>query len=295
MGLAVGVVILPDLDWPEAVVRWQSAEAIGFSSAWTYDHLSWRSLRDGPWLGAIPLLAAVASVTNSLRIGTLVMSPNFRHPALLAKDAMTIDRISGGRLDLGIGAGGSGYDAAVLGMPPLSPVERADRFDEFVHALDLLLRQPSSSFAGEFYDAVDSRTLPGCVQAPRVPFTVAAAGPKALRVAAAYGQNWVTFGPTDPSPAPGDWYAGVRDQVVRFEDACSQLGRDPAVVRRVALISLDLAWAQASIPAWDDHCGHLVDLGFTEVLVHWPRPLDPQLPGPPLGVFDEICNRIASP
>src|SRR3954454_24492847 len=148
----VGVVILPDLRWHEAHERWREAEARGFTTAWTYDHLSWRSLRDGPWLGTVPLLAAVAATTTRLRLGTLVATPNFRHPALLAKDVMTLDEISGGgggigtgrggRSELGIGAGGTGYDAEVLGGPPLTPAERTDRFEEFVISLDLLLREP---------------------------------------------------------------------------------------------------------------------------------------------------------
>src|ERR1700759_422023 len=104
MTLQIGVVVLPDLSWPDFRDRCREAEARGFHTAWTYDHLSWRTLRDGPWLGAIPLLTAAATTTTTIRLGTLVTSPNFRHPALLAKDAMTLDQISEGRLELGIGA-----------------------------------------------------------------------------------------------------------------------------------------------------------------------------------------------
>src|SRR3954468_5368656 len=128
MPLRTGVVILPDLRWEQSRDRWREAEQRGFHAAWTYDHLSWRSLRDGPWLGAIPLLSAVAASTTTLRVGTLVTSPNFRHPALLAKDVMTLDEISGGRFVLGIGAGGIGYDATVLGAPPPRLPDRAARF-----------------------------------------------------------------------------------------------------------------------------------------------------------------------
>src|SRR3954470_25033687 len=196
--MRVGVVILPDLRWPAALERWRDAERRGFETAWTYDHLSWRSLRGEPWLGAIPLLSAVAASTTTLRVGTLVTSPNFRHPALLAKDVMTLDEISGGRFDLGIGAGGIGYDATVLGAPPPRLPDRAARFAEFVDALDVLLREPMSSYQGRFFTVVDSRTLPGCTQTPRVPFTIAAAGRRALRVAARHGETWVTYGPVAP-------------------------------------------------------------------------------------------------
>ena len=293
MAMRVGVVILPDLPWATALGRWQAAETRGFSSAWSYDHLSWRSLRDGPWFGALPLLAGVAASTTTIRIGTLVTSPNFRHPALLAKDAMTLDHISSGRFDLGVGAGGTGFDAHVLGEPPPSVAERAARFEGFTDALDVLLRQPMVSYTGPHYTVVESRTVPGCVQQPRVPFTVAAAGPRALAVAARHGDSWVTFGPMVGEDTPTTWYAAVTGQIRSLETACGQLGRDPGSIGRTAMVSLDLAWPQASIGAWDDFCGRLDILGFTEVLLHWPRPDDPLLPGPPPALFDEISSRLA--
>lgn len=287
------VVILPDLRWPQAAARWREAEERGFAGAWTYDHLSWRSLRDGPWLGAVPLLAAIAAVTSRIRIGTLVTSPNFRHPAVLAKDAMTLDEISHGRFDLGIGAGGTGYDADVLGAPRLSPQERAARFEDFVAALDVLLREPQSSYRGPFFDVVESRTLPGCTQSPRVPFTVAAAGRRALGVAARHAATWVTFGPLEPAPDRASWFEAVERQTGALRQACERENRDPRSLRRAALAGLELGWAQESLPAWDDFCGRLHELGFTDVVVHWPRPHDPHLPGPPPDVFDALSARQA--
>lgn len=295
--MRTGVVILPDLPWPDLRATSQDAEESGFATAWTYDHLSWRTLRDGPWLGTIPLLAAVAATTSSIRFGTLVTSPNFRHPALLAKDAMTLDQISNGRFDLGIGAGGIGYDAAVLGAEPPTPAERASRFEEFTAAMDTLLRERATSFHGEFFTAIDSRTIPGCVQQPRVPFTIAAAGPRALRVAAEYGDTWVTYGPVKPAPPDADpaahWFAGVAAQAARLDEACAEVGREPASLRRMALVGLELTWAQQSIGAYDDFTGQLAALGFTDVAIHWPRPQDDELPGPPPAVFDAIRSRLA--
>src|SRR5881227_993731 len=128
----LGVVILPELRWPAARSLWRRAEELGFAHAWTYDHLAWRSLRDSAWFGAVPTLTAAAMATERIRLGTLVASPNFRHPVPLAKELMTLDDISGGRLTLGIGAGGEGWDATMLGHPAWSRPERADRFAEFV-------------------------------------------------------------------------------------------------------------------------------------------------------------------
>ncbi|MDP1793621.1 MAG: LLM class flavin-dependent oxidoreductase, partial [Acidimicrobiales bacterium] len=106
--MRVGVCILPEDPWPIAAEKWRNAEAWGFDHAWTYDHLAWRDLRDGPWHAAIPTLVAAASVTTTIRLGTLVASPNFRHPVALAREVVTLDDVSGGRLTLGIGAGGEG-------------------------------------------------------------------------------------------------------------------------------------------------------------------------------------------
>jgi len=288
----VGVVILPELRWPAALARWQEAEACGFSHAWIYDHLSWRSLRDGPWLGALPLLGAVAATTSRLRLGTLVTSPNFRHPAPLAKEVMTLDEISGGRFDLGIGAGGPGYDAQVLGWPTLTLAERASRFAEFTDAMDLLLRVPKESFTGRFYTAVDSRTLPGCVQQPRVPFTVAAAGPKALDVAARHGQTWVTSGPVTGPASREEWLSSVGSQAGQLDGACQRIGRGPGTIRRAVLVGLDVEWATESVAAWDDLCGKLSELGFDDVVIHWPRDGSAGLGGPPRKVFDKIVSRL---
>src|SRR3954467_12632434 len=119
--MRVGVVIIPTDPWPVAVARARTIEALGYDHLWTYDHLSWRRYREEPWYAAIPWLTGLAGVTRRIRLGTLVASPNFRHPVTLAKEAMTLDHISGGRFTLGLGAGGTGFDATVFGGEPLSP------------------------------------------------------------------------------------------------------------------------------------------------------------------------------
>src|SRR4029450_8891063 len=136
--MRLGVVILPELPWPDARVQWRRAEELGFEHAWTYDHLAWRSLRDAPWFGAVPTLAAAATVTDRIRLGTLVASPNFRHPVPFARELVTLDDVSRGRFTLGIGAGGTGWDATMLGQARWSARERGERFVEFVELLDRL-------------------------------------------------------------------------------------------------------------------------------------------------------------
>ena len=275
--MRLGVVILPEHRWARARPLWQRAEELGFAHAWTYDHLAWRTLRDGPWFATVPTLAAAALCTERIRLGTLVASPNFRHPVPFAKEVMTLDDLSGGRLTLGIGSGGTGWDATMLGQAPLSPADRAARFEEFVTDLDALLREPQASFSGRFFTADEARDVPGCVQAPRVPFAVAAAAPRAMRLAARQGQAWVTTG--DPAradvldPAAGAAEAGR--QLALLEQACAAEGRDVGSLARMVLTGPSLDPAMVSLEAFRDTLGRYEAVGITDVVVHWPRPEPP--------------------
>lgn len=273
--MRIGVVILPIYRGREALAVWRDAEDAGFDAAWTYDHLSWRTFRDGPWFGAVPTLAAAAAVTERLRLGTLVASPNFRHPVTFAKETMTLDDLSGGRFTLGIGAGGIGFDATVLGQEPWTPRERQARFAEFVDLMDRLLTRDATTWRGDYYAADEARMIPGCVRHPRLPFAVAATGPRGLRVAARHGQAWVTFG--DPQRLAGltdaEYVAAVADQARRFDDACAAEGRDPAAFDRILLNNgstderpLD------SVDAFVDYAGRYAAIGITDIAVHLPVP-----------------------
>ncbi|GAA3569956.1 LLM class flavin-dependent oxidoreductase [Streptomyces osmaniensis] len=277
MSLRLSTVILPYRRWSEGGRKaWQRAEQLGFHAAYTYDHLSWRSFRDGPWFGAVPTLTAAAAVTDQLRLGTLVTSPNFRHPVTLAKELISLDDVSGGRITLGIGAGGTGFDATTLAQEPWTPRERADRFAEFVTLLDRLLSEDSVSYQGDFYSAHEARNIPGCVQRPRLPFAVAATGPRGLRLAAQYGQAWVTTG--DPkvseSGTPEQSFQAIRGQVEKLSDACAAIGRDIAGLDKVLLTGFtpERSGVLESLDAFVDFAGRHQELGFTEIVVHWPIP-----------------------
>jgi alkanesulfonate monooxygenase SsuD/methylene tetrahydromethanopterin reductase-like flavin-dependent oxidoreductase (luciferase family) len=294
--LRVGVCLLQEQRWASDQDRWRAADDAGFATIWTYDHLSWRSLRDGPWYAAMPLLAAAAGVTSRARLGTLVASPNFRHPVPFAKEVMTLDELSGGRFDLGLGAGagGTSADATVLGGPDLSPRDRMQRFEDFVGMLDALLREPATTTRTTWYAAEDARMIPGCVQAPRVPFTIGATGPRGLRLAAQHAGTWVTYGPSGGATDETAWWRALHEQSGRLAEACEALDRPPDDIARMALLSLDVGWPQASAQAWDDTAGRLAEEGFTDVVVHWPRPHDNALPGPSQATFDHIASTLAS-
>jgi alkanesulfonate monooxygenase SsuD/methylene tetrahydromethanopterin reductase-like flavin-dependent oxidoreductase (luciferase family) len=289
----VGVVILPEHPWREALAVWQRAEALGFDHAWTYDHLAWRTLRDSTWFGAIPTLTAAATVTDRIRLGPLVASPNFRHPVPFAKELISLDDVSRGRLTLGIGSGGVGWDATVLGDPPWSPRERADRFAEFVALTDRLLREPEVSFAGQFYSAEGARMYPGCTQQPRIPFAVAATGPRAMRLAATYADTWVTTGDrwNDDLLAADTGASFVRRQIDALEAACEHVGRDPKSIARLALSGVSLDPGLASADAFDETLGRYGEAGITDFVVHWPRLASPFAGD--ISTFERICSRLA--
>jgi alkanesulfonate monooxygenase SsuD/methylene tetrahydromethanopterin reductase-like flavin-dependent oxidoreductase (luciferase family) len=271
----LGVLLLPTDPWPVAVERAQRVEALGYHHLWTYDHLSWRRYRDRPWHAALPWLTGIAGATRTIRLGTMVASPNFRHPVTLAKEAMTLDHISDGRLTLGVGGGGTGFDATVLGAPAPGPGERAARFAEFVDVLDGLLRAPASSHAGRFYTVDEARMIPGCVQRPRLPIAVAAAGPKALAVAARYADAWITYGdPDSADKSPAEIEAAVRRQSVRLAEACAAIGRDPNDLDRIYLIGNTQERPLQSLDAFEDFAGRYAALGFTDLVFHDPRPDD---------------------
>jgi alkanesulfonate monooxygenase SsuD/methylene tetrahydromethanopterin reductase-like flavin-dependent oxidoreductase (luciferase family) len=290
----LGVLVLPEFNWPRARGLWRRVEELGFDHAWTYDHLAWRSLRDATWFGAVPFLAAASVVTERIRLGTLVASPNFRHPVPFARELVTLDDLSGGRLTLGIGAGGEGWDAAMLGQDPWSRAERADRFSEFLDLLDRLLRERETSFEGRFYSAVGARTYPGCVQKPRIPFAVAATGRRGMHLAASYGDTWVTTGDLseDPGLRAEQGVRVVREQMARLDEACAAVGREPASIARLVLTGPRLDAGLSSLDAFRDTMGRYSEAGVTDLVVHWPRPEQPFAAD--LTTFEEIFSELFS-
>ncbi|WP_422770301.1 LLM class flavin-dependent oxidoreductase [Plantactinospora sp. WMMC1484] len=268
--MRIGIVILPDRRWSDAERRWRQAEEWGFDHAWTYDHLGWRDLVDGPWFDAMGTLTAAGMVTSRIGLGTLVASPNFRHPVHFARQVTALDDVTAGRVLLGIGAGGAGFDSAVLGGESLSPRRRADRFTEFTELLDLLLRQGRVTWRGDYYAAVDARSTPGCVQVPRVPFVVAANGPRSRRLAARYGRGWVTTGIRDGDDLDA-WWRSVAELAARMDAVLAAEGRDPGTLDRY--LSLDSApvFSLSGAEYFAEAVARAAALGFTDVVTHWPR------------------------
>ena len=284
-----GITILPEHRWVDAAPLWRGAEELGFDHAWTYDHLVWAGLQDAPWYGTTPTLTAAAMVTERIRLGTLVSSPNYRHPVTFLRDLLALDDVSGGRLLCGLGTGGD-LDSRLLGEEH-SVRERVDRFHEFTELLDRLLREDHVDHDGEHYRAVDARTLPGPVQQPRIPFVVAANGPRSLRLAARLGQGWVTTG--GRAQTLEEWWAGVARLAERFDEALAGAERDRASCDRYLLLDSSPAFSLESADLFEEMTGRAGDLGFTDVITHWPRPEG--VYAGDLRVLEEAASRVVRP
>ncbi|MFD3683250.1 LLM class flavin-dependent oxidoreductase [Nocardiopsis sp. NPDC058631] len=272
-----GVVLLPEHEWKVAVERWRAAEELGYDHAWTYDHLMWRWFADRPWYGSVPTLTAAAMVTDTIGLGTLVATPNFRHPAVFAKDLATLDDIAGGRVICGLGSGAPGFDTSLLGQPEISPRERAERFEEFVGLLDTLLTGGDLDRASRWYTVRGATFHPRAGQGPRLPFAVAAAGPRGMALTARSGQYWITSGPPNDfrSRPLREIVPVLRKQMSGLDSACEREGRDPADVRRLFVTDASAGGITASRTAYEDAASELEALGFTDLVVHWPRPDHP--------------------
>jgi len=266
--MRLSTVILPVYPWRTGREVWRRAEALGLHAAYTYDHLTWQSFRGRPWFGTVPTLASAAAATETIRLGTMVATPNFRHPVPFAKELMTLDELSGGRFTFGVGAGGDGFDATVLGGEPWPARERADRFGEFTRLMDELLTRDETTSDGSHYSAFEAVMLPGSTQRPRMPFHIAATGPRGMRLAVELGQGWVTTGATQDGPKV------VGEQIERLRAACAAAGREFDGLERT-LLNMPRGEAEQPLRSFDafvDWAGRYKELGVTELIVHWPVP-----------------------
>jgi len=199
---------------------------------WLFDHLI--ALGDDPTL-SIPegwcLLAALAAQTNRVRIGVLVTSNTFRHPAILAKQAATVDQVSGGRLNFGIGAGWNEREHRAYGIPFPAPPERVKRLDEACAIIRRLWTEPAPSFTGQYYQIEQAYCEPKPLQRPHPPITIGAAGEqRMLRIVARHADRWSAMA---ASPEEFRRKSAVLDQ------HCAEIGRDLNAIVRSAMIMVN--------------------------------------------------------
>ncbi len=256
--------------WDEILDGFVLAEELGFDHGWLVDHLvDTDRAPDSPCLEAWTLLAAIAARTSRIRLGVLVTSNTFRHPAVLLKQAVTVDHISGGRLILGLGTGWNADEHRRYGIRLPPPGERVDRLEEAVEIIDRLQRDDRTTVRGTYYQLDDAPLSPKPLQQPRIPLLIAAHRPRMLRLAARYADQWDTF-PTIPGASTDGVTLSVADQIGIIDAACRELGRDPDTIRRSTWS--DAPEVLASTDGFEAFVGAHRRLGFSDFSVILPPP-----------------------
>ena len=261
-----GVVVIPFEPWKQVVGWAREVEALGLDSLWLPDHLV-NPVGSKPFYEGWTTLGALAQTTSRIRIGTIVSSIVFREPQLLAKQAIAVDHVSGGRVEVGIGAG-SERDNEAVGLRPWTPRERSDRLRGFVEELDGLLQ-------GD-----ERRGFP--LQRPRPPLTIAAWSPRNIRLAAERAERWNTMG----------GYGLSADEGLRA--AASQLAALEAATDRPVVRSFlhGYRWVAetpfASVEAFTAFAERYREAGFDELLFYYP----PERFSPPGTVGDGVFERV---
>lgn len=265
--MLVGVQTPTQKPWQELVDQWVWLEEIGFDSLWLADHYVPPFKLDGPIFEAWTLLGGLALATKRVRLGVLVSCNTFRHPPLVAKEAVTIDHISNGRLEFGLGAGWFVPEHEMFGIPFPSNKELVERFREAVEICHLLFTQDITSYEGQYYQLHDAPFRPAPIQQPRIPFTLGAHGPRMMRIVARYGDRWNSNGSVAEMAA--------RNQML--DEACIEIGRDPREILRShlyvpALMPEERPWD--SPEALLDFLGRLREVGIGEEILQIPPSLD---------------------
>ncbi|MFW9926403.1 MAG: LLM class flavin-dependent oxidoreductase [Candidatus Thorarchaeota archaeon] len=287
--LRFGAVILQDFPYPELVKLWQKFESLNFDSTWIADHFVNYAHPESPWLDGWSALAGLASCTSKIRIGTLVTSIPFRHPAVLARQAMTVDHISNGRLEIGIGAGAPGKvdpSYTMTGIDDWSFKERAERLKEQVEIVDTLLRNVKSSYDGKYYTLKDAIMAPGPVQKPRPPLVIAAHVKASLRVAAEHADTWVSFG-ADFGSKTEVVVEKTQKRIAYLDKYCEKIGRDPGSIRRSLLVfGAEANTAFASEEMFTEIVERYTALGINELVFFYPFFAPDQIP-----MFEKIAKK----
>lgn len=209
---------------------WRAADRLGFEEIWDYDHFYGPTEDTDPTFEGWTALAALAAVTTRARIGCLVSSVTFRNPAVLANMAVTVDHVSGGRLNFGIGAGWRAPEHRGYGIPFPGPGTRVAMVDEALTVIRKLWTEDSVTFRGRFFTLEDALCAPKPVQRPHPPIAVGGSEPKMMRVIARHADVWNM----PATGGPEAWGAAN----TRLDQACAEIGRAPAEVLRSAQVSL---------------------------------------------------------
>jgi F420-dependent oxidoreductase-like protein len=274
--LSFGIKTAPQHTTYEAMQAiWRAAdENPVFEHAWLFDHFNpIYSDVSGPCLEGWTLLAAMAAQTRRIRIGQMVTGNTYRHPAVLAHMAATIDIISGGRLDLGIGAGWNEYEHTSMGIPLYAPGERIRRLGEACELIKRLFTEPVSDFDGRYYQLKEARLEPKPLQKPYPPFVIGGGGEQlTLRVVARYADVWnFAGGPVET----------FQRKIAILHQHCAEVGRDPASIQ----LSVQVPVSYDDLPATVQAVQGYVDAGATHLILNLRYPY-------PANIVQQLADEV---
>ncbi len=283
--------ILPNLEWAELLRRCRYLEGLGFDIVGFADHFVDWTGAVGPWFECWTMLTAIAAGTQRIRLSSCVTQIPLRNPALLAHQALTVDHISNGRLELGLGLGLTNDPSyGMMGLPNWGYPERAARLKEYVQILDKLLSDGTATYDGKYYQLKNAVMQPRPVQRPRPPIVIAAMGPAMLKRAAELADNWnsISFAANFEAQI-----TETRERIRTVDAHCAVIGRDPRTLRRSYLM-LDVQARHTgglisyyqSKEIFADQVRQVIDLGISEIGLYYPRH-DEQLP-----MFETIAAEV---
>jgi alkanesulfonate monooxygenase SsuD/methylene tetrahydromethanopterin reductase-like flavin-dependent oxidoreductase (luciferase family) len=269
------VLCLPNVPWDDLQQRFIRLEQLGIEVAALPDHFVDWTDPPSPWFESWTALTGLAAATTSIRLTTCVTQIPLRNPAMFARQALTLDHISSGRVEIGLGTGlAKDPSLAMVGIPDWEPRERVARLGEYVQVVDRLLRDEVSSFAGEFYRVDGAIMNPRPVQSPRPPILVGALGPVMIRHAARFADTWNSL---SFSESFEEQVAETRERVALMDEAGEALGRERDTLR----YSYTMFDARArprggaidyfeSVDRFEDNVGRILELGMDEIGLYYP-------------------------
>jgi F420-dependent oxidoreductase-like protein len=254
---------------------WKEADTIEvFEHAWLFDHFApILDDLDGPCMDGWTMLGALAAETQRIRLGLMVTGNTYRHPAVLAKIATTVDVLSNGRLDFGVGAGWNEYEHNSMGLELGNPGPRLRRFEEACEIWKRLFTQHLTDFDGRYYQLKEARNEPKPIQKPYPPFVIGGGGEQiTLRIVAKYADIW-NFNGRDLDTF--NHKLGVLHQ------HCADVGRNPDEIEKSIQVMMDYNDLQSAI----DHIQQFVDAGVTHIILNMRAPY-------PEGIATRLADEV---
>ena len=259
----IGLAIDQDRPFPELIGQFRLFESLGYASVWNSDHLMKPRDPKGPFFEGWTILAAIAPHTTSIRLGTLVTCNTFRNPGIVAKMAVTLDHVSNGRFELGLGAGWFVPEHIAYGIDFPEPRVLVAQFQEAVEMIDSLLLNSTTTYKGTYYQLNEAPTNPLPYQRPRMPLTLAGHGSKMLEIAACHADRWNSFGTVEQ----------MRERNRILDEHCERIGRNPRDITRSMYrwVSPENGDHWASLEAFRDMVGRYKEVGVEEFIIECPR------------------------